>query len=279
MPLATTIRNRLRAIRCAVLRSGHFLLPIIPPICLLVVGFALFSYLGSGHHVLDAFCWPSVERAIREAGAGHADKLCRVNTNVNSTLGKYAIYYVLLAPVVVMVFMNTILYANEVVKAADTSIPTTSGGITKSARFRRICQLGLLLAASVNGTWMVFVPLIPAGGHFHELMAFALFTMFLGLDLLMYRSYLLEAQHCASDEHSRERFLKQADYFKKQCAYVDLPVVIGLLVVGLFVVGVGHFFQIEEQFFMAFVSGATLMHLVTSQIIFLIITVAELRDR
>jgi hypothetical protein len=246
---------------------GKIVINIAP---LLITGFTawvLLSSLGTDRHFgripLNAFQWPGyASMADKETNsvASSAEKLDSETLSPSKpTLQSKVIHGILVFTTYMFVACNTLIFLIENLIA-----------------FSRVKHKLLYLAWALTFfVWLPTVFWLPKV-YYHwdaqwiatypdEVVALWIFVIFLIVDWINYRVYASGGRlHDAIDSR----------FAISQAAFVDFPVIAGIGISILLAKNFSQYFgNSEEQYIFGFFSGAAVMHLATSQIIYTILAI------
>jgi hypothetical protein len=184
-----------------------------------------------------------------------------------------------------LVFFNTILYLVDTYRRGTQADKESK----KTIRWLWGCWFGGGLLLLVNfGFLFVLVGWDNASRLFvSRSAAITFFSLFAILDFIAYwaiRQEVTEIEKAtaklgSSSEHAeiRKKLVcditkcrRDAEYIFKQALYVDIPVVVGLVFVWLF--EAYYLTALDELYAQAFASGAIIVHIATSQLLFALVS-------
>lgn len=218
-----------------------------------------------------------------------------------------AVLRILLFATALLVAWNTALYVKDVYKAVERASEADGG-----RAWRRFCSIfGVLLLFSTL-VWAATIYAVPQWlvGKTHEYIILFLFGSFAVIDVILGRNFRQLAENRRAqaiadsteisnlsedtsrewvlpkikqeqellDKHHREAAEYKIDeaYFRYQLLFVDIPVVIGIvLVIAFQAVLLDRADQSKQPsfaFLKGYATGSLVMHLVLSQVVFLIVS-------
>ena len=235
---------------------------VLPPLMIAVgVGWLLSPRILMSSSLLSARNW----RAVR-----------------GNDLPGQCVYQALLLAVVLLVFVNTLIYGEDSFDQAEVG----AGHSGKSGRVVFRFSFACLIVATL---WAVEITcgIFGLSGHSHEWIALVVFAVFALMDFNLYRSIKLHLKFISDNDFgsSVEVQIKQSELslkaqnFLAQLLFVDIPVVLGIAVV----LGLLNLFldrspalgvpgdRSAEAYLRGLATGAVVMHMAASQAIFFLI--------
>jgi hypothetical protein len=273
-----------------------FLLALGP----LILGFVtlfLWQHNGAGSPWFDVQEWPQVE----SSSDGNAPKTKIIGDDRNSV----AVLRLLLFATSFLVFFNTLVYFCDVHFAVEQANANDNGLI-----LRRRCTIFALITLIATIFWPFTIIFFPQWlvGKEHEYAILGLFISFGVIDATLCKNWRklqtdreskakdcsqkIEALPKSADKNDANikklhedytknnneamEFQINADYFKNQFWFVDVPVFVGISLVIGFQMGLLDEAKPKIEptfaFHKGFAAGSLVMHLVLSQVIFIIVS-------
>ena len=242
-------------------RIWRTFLPFLPALATIFVSNYLFSKLGS-NGILDAQTWP-----LQSGGGSTPD-----STGIAEGLAIYRLFVFCTALLILL--NNSFLYLPDISKASEEADPSNPGGrLARKAAF----AMGIVVTAAIVvwllDTWKSVI--FPAQGMKNEIIGVVFFSLFAGIDLLLWHN-CRQRERVEEDDSSRIRMKIEKEFYGSQVLFADLPVVVGLGVVWLIGHDLIHLTTNGGTFINGFRSGAVGMHLAYSQFVFVVLV---LRNR
>jgi hypothetical protein len=253
------------------------LIVVIP---LIVIAFAklLLDRLGNEQSMFNVLHWSG----LHSAHASLTDK-----TSDHAAIYQKAKYFILAVSMFLLIFLNTVLYLADTYSRGLRN----ERGFRKASTWLNYCWHGAVALLVGNTVLLAYMAWVDGGCNVmtSQRAGLAFFLIFAVLDFCAYRALKLqvvglekradELSSAIADEDKRTlsetacdltKCRRDADYVLKQALYVDAPVILGLGFVWLF----HHYYLLKDGTGCAeaFAMGATLMHLATSQLLFLFVS-------
>ena len=239
------------------------------PLCLTaIIGAVLILSLTTSCRFLgiipcDAMEWPafsgSATNANQHTGGSSGKVTASPGTATSQTiLDVEALHCVLALTTCLLIFLNTWLY---VVENDDNPVGERTPSLQNARRIVAGCE-------AVTIIWMI--KLIFGwnwGSLADEILALGIFSVFLCVDMLNRKIFRAKEATDPSDLALRI----EATFASGQAAFVDLPVVVGMMITIILAVYVDWKFSGSRHYLAGFFSGATVMHLAASQMIFAVL--------
>lgn len=276
---------------------GRILLAVGPAILVITTLFLWFQN-GSGSPWFDVQNWPTVSTPDGEAPSFYG---------IAADPRGIAVLRILLLATALLVAWNTAIYVKDVYKAVERASEKDGG--RASRRFCSIFGVMLLFGTLV---WAITIYAVPQWlvGKTHEYVILGLFGSFATIDVILGRNFRQlamdrrtqaiadssEITHLSEDvskdwvrnkikeeqelldRHQREaaEYMIDEAYFRYQLLFVDIPVVIGILLViafqALLLDQASIITRPSFAFLKGYATGSLVMHLVLSQVVFLIVS-------
>ncbi len=240
------------------------------------IAYLLISYLGTGKLAIDASKWPAFSGASTnqtttlDSYGGKGDP--ETPTDLRETLHGEEIRGILLLVTYLFIFLNTAIFLRENRKTArekDDWHSTLAWYVAFSCEllafswlFKIVHGWGLKWTREYLpnriGEWVVTFP--------DELIALFIFLLFTCVDCLNWRAYAARPAKTPNDQESEE-----SQFALNQALFVDMPVVVGILISVFLADHLIRRFHGSDIYVSGFFSGATVMHLAASQMIYSIL--------
>jgi len=245
-------------------------LPLIGTVSIAIV---LFSALGTGRRLgrvsLDALKWPgfssttTIPTKSPDARPADIDKAEIISKPI---LEGEAVHHILLVTTFAFIGFNTLIFLIENLNAFAC--------VSK----KRLLYLAWFLTLCCEIVTVLWIPKVYEGWDADwicpfpdQVVAFLMFSVFAIVDCLNSRAYEKNAETALNGNKEHDKKLSQ--WAKNQALLVDLPVIIGIGVSTFMAVHLTQHFEKSPAYLSGFFSGATVMHLAASQIIYTILAI------
>ena len=242
-------RTRSKAVGYFYAFAGSFWPLLIP------VGFiSVLIYCDGSGTWFDIAAWP-----------GTANGHCDLHKDACLTAAMLRrIVKIIIFPCASLLLVNGIGYMEEVRRAAEAG---KGHAIPRVKTMRRWAHRSAMLATFLNLFWLFLIVFVPARqfSFRDQLMVIVLFVVFMIVDIMLAVSHAADVSPEGRHEY---------DFFWGNACFIDIPILLGVTAVAIFMstlLGAAHG-KIGNDVVDVASTGASLMHLVISQIIYCFLT-------